>query len=141
MVAYLNSTNIKKPHDVKCDAHTKQICTLVRYTNMLEGTVPQITEQAEKSIIFQSFPDLWLQQYTIARRPYVQESIAETVQFMATQKIKMDLMEQDRRQQILQLQRAFGQSNFCPCYVRRGHYTNRGGRGFSRGGPHYPTYG
>ena len=48
MVEYLTSLDVKKPHDIKCDIHAERIRTLVRYTNMLAGTVPQIDEQAEK---------------------------------------------------------------------------------------------
>ena len=54
---------------------------------MLEGTVPVVTPQAEKAMIFHSFPDRWQQQYAISGRPYVRESVAEIVQFMATEKI------------------------------------------------------
>jgi hypothetical protein len=48
MREYLMSTKCNKPHDVECAEHAECLATMIRYTNNLEGTVPQIGDAQEK---------------------------------------------------------------------------------------------
>jgi hypothetical protein len=69
-----------KPRD-----HATRIETLIRYTNRLPGTEPDIAPQQMKNVIFESFPVAWRQSWIRAGKSLVTNTLAELVQFMANE--------------------------------------------------------
>ena len=97
MVEYLNSAEVQKPHDTECNDHAERMKALIRRANQMEGTVRQIDETDKKNIIFKSFPIRWQQAYSLCGRDVATNTIEEMVDFMATQKLRFDQVEMDRK--------------------------------------------
>ena len=149
MIEYLNSGEVLKPHDEDCQTHAERMAVLVRRTNQIEGSVRELDANDEKKVIFHSFPKKWQMAYTLTGRNYLTDTTEQIVDYMATQKIRFDQMEADRRRtgrgnrgQIQRNQRPmrryqpYSNNNYY-----RGGYNNNNhgnpGRGYYTGGRGY----
>jgi hypothetical protein len=76
---------------VKPQDHATRIETLIRCTNPLPGTEPDLTPlQAKKNMFFESFPAKWRQNWIHAGKSLVTDALAELVQFMANEQLFAD---------------------------------------------------
>jgi hypothetical protein len=75
MIKYLK--DFHRPVHTKPRDHATRMETLVRYTNRLPGTEPDITPQQTKNMIFESFPVTWKQSWIRAGKSLVTNTLAE----------------------------------------------------------------
>ena len=88
MIKYLKSFH--RPVHTKPREHATRMETLIRYTNRLPGTEPNITAQQTKNIICESFPLTWRQSWIRSGKSLVNNTLAELVQFMANEQTFAD---------------------------------------------------
>ena len=59
LIKHIESRECKKSRAVDANTHTTRIETLCKLANKLEGQCDELTEANIKQKIFESFPDLW----------------------------------------------------------------------------------
>jgi hypothetical protein len=123
MIKYLK--DFRRPMHTKPRDHATRIETLIRYTNRLPGTEPNITLQQTKNMIFESFPVAWRQSWIRAGKSLVTNTLAELVQFMANEQSFAD--DKDK------IKKKDGSGNKTKESYRNGnHQGGRSGRGGGR---------
>ena len=95
MFDYLRT--IQKPYQTEPQQHADRIQTLIRYSNKLPGTEPELNEQQSKIIIFKSFPFKWQQPYIRSGRNLRVDSFMDIVQYMKDEKGFSDAAESRKR--------------------------------------------
>jgi hypothetical protein len=97
MIKYLKE--FRRPMHTKSRDHATRIETLIRYTNRLPGTEPDITPQQTRNIIFESFPVAWRQSWIRAGKSLVTNTLAELVQFMANEQSFADDKDKSKKKE------------------------------------------
>jgi hypothetical protein len=95
MIKYLK--DFHRPVHTKPRDHATRMETLIRYTNRLPGTEPDITPQQTKNMIFESFPVTWRQSWIRAGKSLVTNTLAELVQFMANEQSFADEKDKSKK--------------------------------------------
>ena len=119
MFAYLRS--LQKPYSVAAGIHADRMETLIKYANKLPGMEPEMNNDQQKRVIFESFPSKWQHAYIQSGRRIQSESLVRIVQYMKDEKSFSDGASNKRKRSDDDQQ---GNSN------RQG----RGNRSFMRGG-------
>jgi len=89
--------DFRRPIHAKPQDHATRIETLIRHTNRLPGTEPNVTPQQMKSVIFESFPVTWRQSWVRAGKNLVTNTLAELVQLMANEQSFADDKKKSRK--------------------------------------------
>ena len=97
MIKYLK--DFRRPIHAKPRDHATRVETLIRYTNRLPGTEPNITPQQMKNMIFESFPMTWRQSWIRAGKSLVTNTLPELVQFMANEQSFADEKDENKKKE------------------------------------------
>jgi hypothetical protein len=95
MIDYLKE--LRRPIKVTPRDHSNRMETLVRYTNLLPGTEPNVTVQQTKNMIFKTFPETWQQNWIRSGKNLVTDSLATLVQYMSNEKNFADKRDVDKK--------------------------------------------
>ena len=101
LVDYLR--NLKKPVDATPQEYADRKQTLIKYANILPGTVEQIPASTSKKMIFDGFPETWRQEY-VRKQTYATAELDDIIQFMTAEKNFADAAQakQKRKNQEMQ---------------------------------------
>ena len=83
LVDYLR--NLKKPVDATPQEYADRKQTIIKYANILPGTVEEIPASTAKKIIFDGFPETWRQEY-VRKQTYATAELDDIIQFMTAEK-------------------------------------------------------
>ena len=95
MFDYLRT--VQKPYQVEPQQHADRMQTLIRYSNKLPGTEPELNEQQSKTLIFKSFPFKWQQAYIRSGRNLRNDTLMALIQYMKDEKGFSDAAESRKR--------------------------------------------
>lgn len=97
LLAYLATDDCKKPKKVDVRTHANRIETLCLYANRLEGIKAELTEDAITMVIFNSFPNTWLNEFRLARGNPVNSGRDAIMEFFMTKKAVQDSVEDQNK--------------------------------------------
>ncbi len=97
LLAYLSTDDCKKPRKVDVRSHANRIETLCLYANRLEGVKAILTDDAITMIIFNSFPNPWLNEFRLARGNPVNSGRDAILEFFMTKKAVQDSAEDNNK--------------------------------------------
>ena len=116
--------NLKKPVDATPQEYADRKQTIIKYANILPGTVEEIPASTAKKMIFDGFPETWRQEY-IRKQTYATAELDDIIQFMTAEKSFADTAQakQKRKNQEMHKKKEesykkkkgdfYGKRNFC----------------------------
>lgn len=97
LLSYLATEECKKARKEDVRTHVRRIETLCLYANRLEGVKAALTDDAITMVIFNSFPNIWLNEFRLARGNPVNAGRATIVEFFMTKKAVQDSTEEQNK--------------------------------------------
>lgn len=97
LLKYLETDDCKKPRKVETRAHANRIETLCLYANRLTGTKAELSEDAITQVIFNTFPNAWLNEFRLARGDPSQVTRESMLEFFVTKKAVQDAAEDQNK--------------------------------------------
>lgn len=97
LLAYLESDACKKPRKANVKTHVDRIETLCLYANRLRGVKAELTDDAITMMIFQSFPNAWLNEFKLNRGRPTDFTRAQIVEYFSTKKSVQDASEDNNK--------------------------------------------
>ena len=79
-----------KPKELEIKDHADRIETICNYIDLLPGDHPERTDMERKSLLFNTFPSTWCEEFTLNRNDPEQVSKKEIKDFMEKRKEKAD---------------------------------------------------
>ena len=91
LIEYLKSEECRKPMKATVATHQDRMEELMRFTTMLEGSRPNLTEQEQKLILFRSFPLAWQINWNRTQVSARDATVETLMSYMAREKEYADL--------------------------------------------------
>jgi len=86
LIAYLKTDDCKKPRKVSIRTHASRIESLCYYANCLQGVAHDLTELQITELIFQSFPNAWLNEFCLHKGNPLLSRCEVILQYFITKK-------------------------------------------------------
>ena len=94
--AWTSTKDFMKPKDVDIEDHADRIETICNYIDLLPGDHAELTDMERKSLLFNTFPMTWCDEFTLNRNDPEQASEKEIKDFMEKRKDKADKEERTK---------------------------------------------
>ena len=88
--AWTSTKDFMKPKEVDIEDHADRIETICNYIDLLPGDHSGLTDMERKSLLFNTFPITWCDEFTLNRNDPEQASEKEIKDFMEKRKDKAD---------------------------------------------------
>ena len=88
--AWTSTKDFMKPKEADIEDHADRIETICNYIDLLPGNHPELTDMERKSLLFNTFPSTWCDEFTLNRNDPEQASEKEIKDFMEKRKEKAD---------------------------------------------------
>ena len=86
LIEYLKSEECKKPMKASVATHQDRMEELMRFTTMLEGSRPNLTEDEQKLILFRSFPEAWQINWNRTQVTAQEATVEKLMRYMCSEK-------------------------------------------------------
>ena len=134
LIEYLKSEECRKPMKATVATHQDRMEELMRFTTMLEGSRPNLTEQEQKLILFRSFPLAWQINWNRTQVSARDATVETLMSYMAREKEYADL-EWKKNHKKKDNNKGDNKTGYQGRGSGRGRgYQGRGGRGRGREG-------
>ena len=133
LIEYLKSEDCRKPMKAEVATHQDRIEELMRFSKMLEGSRPNLTEEEQKLILFRSFPLAWQINWNRTQVSPQSATVEKLMQYMNNEKQYADA-EWKKNHKKKDNNKGDNKNGYQGRGGRGRGYQGRGGRGRGREG-------
>ena len=127
LIEYLKSEECKKPMKASVATHQDRMEELMRFSRMLEGSRPNLTDDEQKLILFRSFPEAWQINWNRTQVTPQSATVEKLMQYMCNEKEYAD--KEWKKNHKKKENKGDNKSNYQGRGGRGRGYQGRGGRG------------